>query len=49
MSLDKKMTHLVSIMQQVTNEADRTQPSLPKGTALYLVERGKHSYRIYLA
>jgi hypothetical protein len=26
-SLDKKMTDLVSIMQQMTNDADRTQPS----------------------
>ncbi len=44
----QKMAHLVSIMWQMTNDTDHTQPSLPKGTALYLDKRGKHFYRIYL-
>jgi hypothetical protein len=42
------MMHLVFIIRQMTNDANCTQPSLPKGTASYLDEKGKCSYRIYL-
>ncbi len=44
----KKMTHLVSITQKVTNDKWRGSHTAITDTASYHNERGKHSYRIYL-